>query len=724
MYKPDHLSCLLVGTVTIALSGAPLVYAQQEVLDEIVITAQKRSESLQDVPIAVSAFSDDFIASSGVSTLTALIDYTPGLTGNTTGYSNPAWGIRGAVTNDAFAGSENSVGVFQDEAYIGRDQLASAAFLDIERIEVVKGPQGTLFGRNAVSGAINIVTNKPARENSLKLHGGVGNEGQQKFGAVGNLVAKENFLLRAALQTYGFDGIDTNVVNGKKREIDELLGRIMAHWTPSDDLDLLLTVQVSENENNLQRYHNPDLTNAFGLTVGTEPFDTQIAQEGLNREDVSTRGVDLRVTWQVSDSVALTSISDWRDFDHDYSQDLDGINFDFGPVLGFGAGMGGVNFAFYPGAETWAQEFRLNGSQDKFGWFVGMSYFQEEIAEDSLLFSDGFGVDVADKTITEGDTKSHAVYGDVTYQASDRLTLTAGLRYTRDEKSWCTENVAGFAGFFGDTGGTTLCRTDDWTDIAPRLVMDYSPSDALLLYASWSRGYKAGGFNAQAEDTDVPPNGTAETVRAFDPEEIEAFEIGLKSMWMDGRLKANVSAYQNDYTDLQVETIQNAQVLIDNAAKADIQGAELELTWLPGIDGLQLNFSYALIDGEYDGIIQGVDVSGNRLLQTPEHSYNISVMHEWESGHGLVSFFLAYNWVDEQFFDAFETALLAEDDYGIWNGSVRYTHHSGRWDVALLGENLADEEYSLLNQDPIGFGVRHFIRGYPRLVRAEFSYHF
>jgi len=718
-----RLESIPLAVSLLAVPVAPLVLAESTIIEEIVVTAQKRAESIQDVPIALSTFDEGFFMDTGIATVSALIDYTPGLTGSTTGYSNPIWGIRGIVSNDAFAGSENSVGVFVDEAYIGRDQLSAASFFDVNRVEVAKGPQGTLFGRNAVAGAIHIITNKPESENRLHLSAGIGNEGQRKYGLIGNWAVTDTFALRAAFQGKELDGIDTNVVNGKEREVDDLVGRVTARWMASDKVEVLVAVQGSRNENNLQRYHVPDLAAAFGSAGGGERYPSKIANDGPNKEEIDSWGVDLRVNWAINKDLSFAAIADYRYFDHFYSQDIDGIAADFGPALGIGPGLGGINFQFDPRAESYSQEFRLNGSQAQFDWFVGASLFYEDITEDSQLFTDGFGVVAADETLTSGDTNAYAVYGDLAYQVTDKLTLAAGLRFTHDEKSWCTTNVANFGGFFGNTGGAKLCDDESWSDVSPRLVADYKVSEDLMVYASYTLGYKAGGFNAQADD--MNNNGIAEKVRVFDPEEVTAYELGAKSTWLDGALQVNASVYLNDYTDLQVETISNAQVFVDNASDADIKGLELEVTWLPPMQGLRVNASYARIDGEYENaIIEGANVSGNRLLQAPQNSYTLSGNYDKTTDVGSVSIFLGYNWLDEQFYDTFETEITKQDSYGIWNGSVRFTPKNESWNIAIVGENLDDKEYSLLNQDPIGFGVLHFIRGYPRYLRLEGNLYF
>lgn len=716
--KPWRLSAAALMLTT----GFSAAIAREEVIEEIVVTAQKRSESAQDVPIALTAFNEAFFRDTSVSTLHELIDYTPGFTGTTTGGGNPAWGIRGAVSNDAFAGSENSVGVFQDEAYIGRDQLAGAAFFDVQRVEVLKGPQGSLFGRNTIAGAINIIANKPQNSDSLSLFLGAGNESQRQFEAIANWAANDHLAFRFGARYEDFDGIDLNVVNGKERFTEALIARASMAWAPTELLDVLLTLQMSDNENNYQRYHNPDLALAFGNLEGTVPFGPRIAQDGPNFEDIETEGVDVRLTWNFDESLTLTSITDYRKFTHDYAQDIDGILLDLGPVFGIGTGVGGVNFGFNPSATTYAQEFRLSGIKDRLDWFLGASYFKEDISEDNNLFTDGPVLALSDRSFTSGDTRALAVYGDAAYHLSEQWTIRGGMRYTRDQKSWCVRGVAGLVGSFGETAGRDLCTEDSWTDVSPRLVVDYSPTPELLIYASVALGYKAGGFGGTAIDEDG--DGIGDRAISFDPEELKAIEFGLKATLLDNRLQANISAYSNDYKDLQVENIENANVVISNAADADINGLELEINWLPPVNGMTLYANYSLIDGEVSGEIEGIQVRKNRPGFTPKHSYTVAARQELETGSGQLAFYLAYNWKDKVYFDSFQTPLLTEDDYGLLNGSVRYTSGSGRWNLAIVGENLSDQEYSLLNQNPVGFGTRHFIRGLPRMVRLEFGINF
>ena len=703
------------------------VAADENLIEEIVVTAQKREQNLQDVPISISVFSEGFFDKTGIDNVSALIDYTPGFTGTTTGVTNPGWGIRGAVTNDATAGSENSVGVFQDEAYIGRDQLAAASFFDVERVEALKGPQGSLFGRNTLAGAVNIITKKPGSEDTLDLLIGVGNEGQAKYSAIGNLAVSDTFALRAGVQYREFSGIDVNIINGRERSSEDLIGRIMARWNPSDSVEILAMVQGSKNENNLQRYHVPELATDFGEPAGTEDFDKEIAQAGPNFEEIDTTGVNLRVTWNINETMQLTSISDFRDFEHEYGQDIDGLSSEDLLAIVFGDsslnGIGGVNFRFDPFADTLAQEFRLSGSRDRADWMVGVSYFKEDISESNFIY-----VDVPESSVPPdqqdsiGVTKSIAAYADMTFRATDQLSLTAGVRANSDEKSWTTNNIARLFGFLGDTGGQILSAKDDWSDVSGRLVIDYAVSDSVLVYGSWAQGFKAGGFNATAEDTNG--DGVGDTAKSFDPEDLTAYEIGAKMSLLDGALVANVSAYTNDYTNLQVETLENLQLLVANAAKADVKGLEVELTWVPSIEDLVLRATYAKIDGEYEGVIGGIDVTGNKVHFTPENSFTFSAEYEVDLNSGSLDFFGGYIWIDEQFFDPFNSSLLKEDAYSLINANIRYTAESQKWFLALTGSNLGDTEYALLNQDPVGFGVRHYNRALPRMYMLQLGMYF
>jgi len=707
-----------IAAISAAVLLAPVSYAQSDfVLEEVVVTAQKRTESVQDVPIAISAVSEAVLIKTGVNNVTALIPMVPGLTGSSEGVATNTWAIRGISTNDWSTGSEPSVGVFFDDAYIGRNSLATGAFFDISSVEVVKGPQGTLFGRNSSVGAISITSNKPGDETSFLLGLKAGNEGQEEYDLMANLAISDQFALRAAYYGSRLEGIWDDVVQGEEGYTDTDSFRVMARWNPTETLEALLTYSYSELDSNMNGIYNP----ALSIVEPGEEFPDKIARSQKNREENETDGINLRLTWHLNDSLTLTSITDARSYDYNYAQDLDGTADDAAIDAALGGVTGGVSLEFQTNPneqDSISQEFRLNGSTDNLDWFVGASYFNEDVDEGTYLklhdTEFGIGLLAEDVIKTEGETESLGIYGDVTWSVNESWSVTGGVRWSQDEKDWCTQSWAGL----GLSGGTTpgqLCDDDKWSETTPRLVVDYTFNEDVMLFASVSRGYKGGGFNPGAIDTTGDFMG--DTVASFDPETNTAYELGLKSTLLDGRMRLNGSVYYNDYEDLQVATANISGIVIENAAAAETKGLELEVNYMP-LPGLTLTANYAYLDAEFT---EG-ELDGNDLAYAPENTYSVSADYELDVSVGTVGLFGMYNWQDDFYFDG--ANILSEDNYGLLSARLTFTPVSENWDLSLAGDNLTDEDYAALRID-LGLETGVDInRGMPRLVRVEFNLYF
>jgi iron complex outermembrane receptor protein len=704
-----------LATLAAVLLAQSLPAAAQ--LEEVVVTAQKRAESVQDVPVAISAMSEELIADTGVDNLTQVLPMLPGVTGSTAGISTNAWAIRGISTNDWSTGSEPSVAIYIDEAYVGRNALATGAFFDLERIEAVNGPQGTLFGRNAAAGAIIMTTNKPADENSLRLGVGAGDEGQEEYDVVGNLAVSDNAALRLAYHGTRLEGVWDDVAIGEEGFREEDSFRLSGRFTPSDTFEALLTLNYGTQETNMGGVYNPQLS----TVEPGEEFPDKIASSTRNREENDTEGASLRLIWDLSDSVTLTSITDARSYDYDYLQDVDGSNADAVIDAILAVGTGGATLQYSntdTKGKTFAQELRLSGTTDSLAWFLGVNYFDEELDEtiglDLIDTALGLGVLAQDRNTTEGDNTALGVYGDVRWSATDALSLTAGGRWTKDEKDWCVQGEAALFFVSVPTVGE-LCGSESWTNFSPRLVVDYALSDDAMMYASVTRGYKAGGFNPAAADFDGDFVGDA--VADFDPEENTSYEIGAKTEMLDGSMRLNAALYFSDYEDLQVATATIGGILIDNAAEAEVRGIELDWSYMPSAN-LLLNANYSYIDGEYT---EG-PLKDNTLNYAPENSYAVSAKYDMPLAGGNLSWFALYSYQSDFYFDPGNT--LEEDGYGLLSAKLSFTPESGRWDVAISGDNLTDEDYANARQD-IGLGTGVQInRGLPRLVKVNVNLYF
>ncbi len=714
----QRVLCIHVAALaTVALLQPTIAAAQQGVLEEVMVTAQKRVQSAQDVPIAISAMSAEMITDTGVDNLTQVLPMLPGVTGSTAGISTNAWAIRGISTNDWSTGSEPSVAVYIDEAYVGRNTLATGAFFDLESIEAVNGPQGTLFGRNAAAGAIMMKTNKPADEHSLRLGLGWGDEGQEEYDVVANLATSDNSALRFAYHGTRLEGVWKDVQNSEDGFRDEDNFRLSGRLDATDNFEALLTINYGEQKTNMGGVYNPQIS----TVEPDEEFPDKVARTTLDRESNETMGVDLRLTWEFENGLVLTSITDAREYEYEYRQDVDGSNADALIDELLAVGTGGATLEFEnvdTEGRTLSQEFRLNGTTDSLNWFVGVNYFDEELDETTRLnMSDtalGLGLLARDQNITEADNTALGVYGDIRWSATESLALTAGGRWTRDEKDWCTQGRADI-GFIAVATEGPLCDSEKWTNFLSRIVADYVIKDGVMTYASVSQGYKAGGFNPAAADFDGDFVGDA--VASFEPEENISYEVGAKTEWLDGRMRLNGAAYFSDYTDLQVATATIGGILIDNAAEAEVKGLELDWTFSPSANWL-LNANYSYIDAEYT---KG-ELEGNTLNYAPENSYAVSAKYDMAIGDGNLAWFALYTFQSDFYFDPANT--LEEDGYGLLSARLTYTPASEGWDVALSGDNLTDTEYANVRQD-IGLGTGEQInRGLPRLVKLNFNIYF
>jgi len=306
--------------LTMAVSAALAPGASFAQLEEVLVTAQKRSQNLQDVPIAISAVSQEIIEQTGINTITEVIPMVPGLTGSDFGLATNTWAIRGISSNDWSAGSEPAVGVFFDDAYVGRNTFATGTFFDINRIEVVKGPQGTLFGRNSAAGAISLISNKPGDDNELQLGVALGDEGQERYEVVGNWAVSESFSLRLAYQHQEWEGMWEEVVTGDDAYQESDAVRLMARWDISDSFEALLRVNYAKAETNYTSAMNIPLN----IADPGEEYPDKYAITTPNYEENEDEGVGLRLSWDINDSLQLISITDYRTGENDYYEDVDG----------------------------------------------------------------------------------------------------------------------------------------------------------------------------------------------------------------------------------------------------------------------------------------------------------------------------------------------------------------------------------------------------------------
>lgn len=722
-------------SIAVALASAFTVNTAFAQLEEVVVTAQKRAQSAQDVPLAISAFSEDELAAMDAKGFQSIVLNTPGLSGSADADTQSVLTIRGIGTGAFSPGADNSVGTYFNEVPVSRN-IGGLGYLDVQRVEVVKGPQGTLFGRNTSSGAISITNNFAVLgETSGSIRAAAGDEGQLLVEGIGNFEVSDTFAVRVAARHDERDGTFENGVTGDElngRDHDQV--RVGFSWAASD------AVMVNWYWENFQMQNRWQMVDNFGLW-GNNVYDDTINVNGQPEQKIDADLSVLKVSWDINETLSLTSTTGY------YNSDIVALPTD--------ADTGDVPIVDF--IEPWdleqvTQEFRINGGGGDVNWFVGVSYYEETaqavsqvtIYEDpglDVLFDDEglclvaqeFGLECGvhvESSDAENTTTSYAVFGDVTWGLTDRLALTLGLRYTDEEKdmdlitpltdSTTTALIGAVTGgannaIFSYTPGT-IQGSDSWTSTDPRIAIDYKLGEDMLVYASYAKGFKSGGFNRQP----IAPGSSA--ILSFEPEENDAYEIGFKGEFLDRRARLNMSFFTYDYSDYQLETNDNASILIQNVADLDTSGLEIDATWLVS-DNFDLRVTYAYLDAEFqEGVIvdadgNTLDLAGNRALRAPENTYSVAAT--WNVTEQIDAR-VDYAYVDDMFFTADNSTDLQAEDYSLIGARVDYNSPSG-WGVSLIGENLADEEYA---NAMINFLLPMSAPGYGRQVRAEVRYAF
>jgi len=725
-YNKNRLTSAVLAVLAAATVNANADNNGGLELEEVVVTAQKRAESVQDIPIAVSAFDENFLKDSGVVGVDKLMGYTPGLNGTAQQDAESVFTVRGIGTYAFGVGADNSVGMFIDDVPVGRPALIGNSFFDLQRVEVVKGPQGTLFGRNASAGAISVITNKPnVEENSLDVTAAIGNESQEAYEVIGNWAISDKFAARAAVRQEERDGSLENTATGDElNNRDHTNARLALHYKATDNLSVDLV------------YEQVEIDTRVGFSDVDSAFSGKVAQNRQPTQDIESKRYLAKLTWDLSDSLTLTSNTSYMDYDLTaIPVDVDVSELE---LLSIREPQEGSQFV---------QELRLNGALDNVDWFVGTSFIKENIESNytaeysdfiltqillgDMTFCATSGLTCLDNVeqvhLAETDNTSYALYGDLAWNITDNLKLTLGARYTRDEKEFEVNQpvpASALSTLTGDAlvklGTAGLIKDDEaWTSFDPRIVLDYSLAEDVLLYGSVSSGYKSGGFNSDPANTLA--SGLPQKPAAFDEEEVIAYEVGVKTRFWNGRAQVNVAVYYNDYEDFQVEA-GDLVILIENAADVESQGFEVEGTFLL-TEHFTLMANYSYLDASFkEGEIEGIDVAGRPLQRAPEHTGALVANYTMPIGElGELTLRADYIYSDEFLFKS-ENLDLDQDAYGVINARIGFESADGRWGLALIGENVGDEEYLLTRSDVLGQNLG--IPAMGELYRLEATLHF
>ncbi|BFM14812.1 TonB-dependent receptor [Maricurvus nonylphenolicus] len=724
------LACSLAATGYMSHASA-----EGFMIEEVVVTAQRRAESLEDVPIAVSAFSGQDLQRAGMDDASDLVGLTPGFNGNVVSSSQPILTMRGVGSNDFTIGNDPALGVYVDEVYVGRSAGSVVNLFDAAQVEVLKGPQGTLFGRNTTAGAISITRAQPEAERSGSVELRVGNHGYQEARFIFNDELTENTFARIGVLDQRRDGFVSEDVSGKDM-LDTNMSAIKAAIRHEGDrFDYTVTVDWSEDDQDAAVYRTLlDLGSGF---VKEKHAVSDIADEqGSKREVMSVTG---KGHFQLSDDYELTSISSWRKYDLEYLEDTDATP------------MRLLHFGVEETSEIFSQEFRLNATGENVDWFVGLSISYEDVeATGSVDYSEevlcilqlgatcevalgapGFvGSNVTELNSAEGEYWNYAIFGDVKFAVGDHTNVTVGLRYSYDDKEMDVSNpipanavvAPSLYGlsllpnqniFLVETAGTES-NSDTWSQFQPRFVIDHSLNADTLVYASASMGYKSGGFNIL-----VPAAGS------FEPEEMLSYEIGVKGSLMDRRLVYDAAIFHYVYDELQVQVIDVVSIT-RNAAEAKGYGFESSLRF-KATERLSVSSTLAYLDAEYDTfVVSGTeDFTGNDLARSPEYTASVNLSYDLPLGDShLINFNLTAVYTDDQYLLASNAEESLQEDYTTVDVEATLISSDESYFVSLFVNNLEDVNYINQTQMINDFGLALVQDASPRYYGLRAGYNF
>lgn len=719
---------LLLFSLGFGQSHAARVEGQ---LEEVVVTARKRVESLQDTPISITAFTSADIEARQLDSIGEITQSTPnlvfdsGVTLTGTSASSSVF-IRGIGQLEFTFNADPGVGTYVDGVYLSRSIGGLVHLLDVERIEVLRGPQGTLFGKNTTGGAVNITTKKPANEFGGKAGIYLGRFDRVEGYASVNfpisdvLTTRTNFSVRKreGYVTRLFDGADSG-------DVDAFSGRSVINWQASDSLEFLISIDgtrerqgvlpivpltaINENAPFGQAYNgaiagppcvpspsplnNPSCFNNQ-YTNGTGPFSNRAGFE--SRSDLNLWGVSATITWDIG-HLTVKTITAIRDFDSITTPDLD-----LSPLPVFDDTLTQDMTAI-------SQEIQLLGQSfdNRLEWILGAYYLHEDANHlEDIAASIG-------RLRAGGDTvnESIAVFAQGTFNITDKLSITAGLRYTDETRRYTPD-----ASLAIPMGPTIVILPPQAfkasaNEVTPMVNLAYAWSEQLNFYVSYSEGFKSGGFSQRITTPNPAPP-------SFDPEFVKVVEGGMKLQAWDNRLRLNASVFHTDFSDVQVQGMVPGVIGLAtvNAGEADIDGFELELSLLPK-QGLLLQGGVGYLDAEYTELapsVVGITLD-SRFPSAPKWTTNTSISYEYVLPHGhTITPRMDWFYRTSASNAAIENPVLIQDGYSLLNASIAFETGDGKWRVVLSGKNLTNETYLIDGNITVAFGTAYGTYALPR----------
>ncbi|NIB38675.1 TonB-dependent receptor [Pseudomaricurvus alkylphenolicus] len=756
MLIPPNALCsraaLLASITAGALLGSINASADEGFqLEEIVVTAQKREQSLLDVPASLSAFSAEKLDASGIENVLDLANFTPGLSVEPSRGGGGSLYIRGIGSNLLGAGIDPSVAVYHNGAYVARHVVAFQDFIDVERVEVLRGPQGTLYGRNATGGAINVIHKQPSDEFEFSGRLDGGNYDKQGIAlAVSGELIEDKLYARASYSVQQRESYFENVYLDKVLDGEDSESVALTFvYRPTDNFEAILRYNDYENDAVGNQAYKNILRGPNTLAALEEPSDPfQVNNDYAPGDNTAaTDAVSLELNWALGE-IALKSLTSVRDIDASSTFDTDGTNLNTGFNI------------FIEDSEMVSQEFQLSTPiGDKLQLISGLYYYHED--NDSTLDFQYSQPDAAclgtgqpapcvglTSFVSTNETEAFAAFGELTYNASEEWRVTLGARYSEEEKTFDTFggllnnlfDASSFAGlppgsFWLDASGSGTARDSDrWSDVTGRLMVEYDMTRDLMVYASVSEGFKSGGFNSSDPGVIVSPFFTGAGAQgSFDPETLTSYEIGIKGSMLGDRMRGSLSTFLYDYNDLQVRFVDsvNGTLPIRNAGGAEVFGIEFEGEAAIS-EHFRMDWTLTYLDSEYEDfgnaqdLVTGqpVDLSGQSLIRTPDLKLSLGAQYTFALGDlGSLTLRGEYLYQDEQKFGQSKDPFLVGGEYEYINARATWSAASGKWYVAAWGQNLTDHLYeSSRTYNNLNGGAA--IYGAPRTYGVTVGYHY
>lgn len=733
MSVPASRSVLLAIAAALATPAQAIAQSSDlavaEDLGEIIVTAQRRAESVQDVPAAVTALSAESLRDLRITSAASLGTVMAGIdVAQPYGEGTPAvFTVRGITANDYTPSQTRPIALYLDESIRAGAVFESVPFYDLERVEVLRGPQGSLYGRNASGGAVNIITAKPGFDTAGYLNAGYGNYSRREFeGAIQGALARDTVAARLAF-TYAKDGGQTKNLSGlpDESQTDIAAARLSLLFTPADNLEALLRLHASRSKG--ANYGAIALNIDPAFTGGVDRTGLGYFENETNRrssKSLKNRGLNLQVTWQPSDSLELRSITSfdrgsWLSFGDD-----DGLPIDYDET----------DYEVH-GAKAFSQEVRLASKlSGPFNWQAGVSYARDSMDfiqrlrwwnDPSLGFTDPFGVGSPCCGFNFANSfhqkrSGSAGYLRIDFAATASLSAFASARYSRDKVSASDydsvfgETIPGGVPSFANPFFSDQSISDKFRKTTFEAGLRWEIVEDVSAYASFKQGYRAGAVNGQAF---FDPS----EINTIAPEEVDSFEVGLKSRLLDRRLTLNLAAFRLRYKNQQFLNTDAATglVTLQSAEKSTVSGLEFEFQ-ARAADRLRFNGGVTWLDPQYDrAVVSGVSVADNQLIGAAKFSANLGVDLDVAAvADGKVTLHGDIAHQSRVFYDAFNLATTSQGAYTLAN--ARLSWENPRYFISVWGQNLGNKKYISYALDLQGLlGFTYAVRGTPRTYGVQ-----